>query len=43
MATALSTETYPLDATGMLRRHLFLGASPEQIAERILEIAGVLR
>jgi cytochrome oxidase Cu insertion factor (SCO1/SenC/PrrC family) len=37
---AHSTETYLLDAAGMLRHHLFFGAGPELIAERIREIAG---
>jgi len=39
-AMAHSTESYLLDAAGMLRHHLFFGASPELIAERIREIAG---
>jgi protein SCO1/2 len=39
-AMAHSTETYLLDAAGRLRHHLFFGASPELIAERIREIAG---
>jgi protein SCO1/2 len=39
-AMAHSTETYLLDAAGMLRHHLFFGASPELIAERIREVAG---
>jgi protein SCO1 len=39
-AMAHSTETYLLDATGVLRHHLFFGAGPELIAERIREIAG---
>ena len=39
-AMAHSTETYLLDAAGMLRHHLFFGAGPELIAERIREIAG---
>jgi protein SCO1/2 len=39
-AMAHSTETYLLDAAGMLRHHLFFGAGPELIAERIRQIAG---
>ena len=39
-AMAHSTETYLVDAEGMLRHHLFFGASPELIAERIREVAG---
>ncbi len=39
-AMAHSTETYLLDAAGTLRHHLFFGASPELIAERIREVAG---
>jgi protein SCO1/2 len=39
-AMAHSTETYLVDAAGMLRHHLFFGASPELIAERIREVAG---
>ena len=39
-AMAHSTEAYLLDAAGQLRHHLFFGASPELIAERIREIAG---
>jgi protein SCO1/2 len=39
-AMAHSTETYLLDADGRLRHHLFFGASPELIAERLLEVAG---
>ncbi len=30
----------PVDAAGMLRHHLFFGAGPELIAERINEVAG---
>jgi len=39
-AMAHSTETYLVDAEGMLRHHIFFGASPELIAERIREVAG---
>ena len=39
-AMAHSTETYLLDAAGMLRHHLFFGAGPELIAERIHDVAG---
>jgi len=39
-AMAHSTDTYLLDAEGTLRHHLFFGASPELIAERINEVAG---
>lgn len=39
-AMAHSTETYLVDAAGLLRHHLFFGASPELIAERIREVAG---
>ena len=39
-AMAHSTETYLLDAAGKLRHHLFFGAGPDLIAERIREIAG---
>jgi len=39
-AMAHSTETYLLDAAGVLRHHLFFGAGPELIAERINEVAG---
>jgi protein SCO1/2 len=39
-AMAHSTETYLLDAEGMLRHHLFFGAGPELFAERIREVAG---
>jgi protein SCO1/2 len=38
-AMAHSTETYLLDAAGMLRHHLFFGASPGLIAERIREVS----
>jgi protein SCO1/2 len=39
-AMAHSTDTYLVDADGMLRHHLFFGASPELIAERIRDVAG---
>jgi len=39
-AVAHSTETYLLDSAGILRHHLFFGAGPELIAERINEVAG---
>ena len=39
-AMAHTTETYLVDATGMLRHHLFFGASPELIAEKIREVVG---
>jgi protein SCO1/2 len=39
-AMAHSTDTYLVDPGGMLRHHLFFGASPELIAERIREVAG---
>lgn len=39
-AMAHSTETYLVDPDGMLRHHLFFGASPELIAEKIREVAG---
>ncbi len=39
-AVAHSTETYLLDPAGILRHHLFFGAGPELIAERINEVAG---
>jgi protein SCO1/2 len=38
-AMAHSTETYLLDAEGMLRHHLFFGAGPELFAEKIRDIA----
>lgn len=38
-AMAHSTETYLLDSAGRLRHHLFFGAGPELIAERIREVA----
>lgn len=38
-AMAHSTDTYLVDADGMLRHHLFFGASPELIAARIREVA----
>jgi protein SCO1/2 len=38
-AMAHSTDTYLVDADGILRHHLFFGASPELIAERIGEVA----
>jgi protein SCO1/2 len=37
---AHSTDTYLVDGDGMLRHHLFFGAGPELIAERIQEVAG---
>ena len=39
-AMAHSTDTYLLDAAGMLRHHLFFGAGPELVAEKIREVAG---
>ena len=39
-AMAHSTDTYLVDPGGMLRHHLFFGASPELIAEKIREVAG---
>jgi protein SCO1/2 len=39
-AMAHSTDTYLVDADGMLRHHLFFGASPELIADRIRDVAG---
>jgi len=39
-AMAHSTDTYLVDADGTLRHHLFFGASPELIAERIRDVAG---
>jgi protein SCO1/2 len=39
-AMAHTTETYLVDADGMLRHHLFFGASPELIAEKVREVAG---
>ncbi len=39
-AMAHTTETYLVDATGLLRHHLFFGASPELIAERLREVGG---
>jgi protein SCO1/2 len=39
-AMAHSTDTYLVDGDGMLRHHLFFGAGPELIAERIQEVAG---
>jgi cytochrome oxidase Cu insertion factor (SCO1/SenC/PrrC family) len=39
-AMAHSTDTYLVDGEGMLRHHLFFGASPQLIAERIREVAG---
>jgi protein SCO1 len=39
-AMAHSTETYLLDPEGTLRHHLFFGASPELIAEKIRDLAG---
>lgn len=38
-AMAHTTETYLVDGDGMLRHHLFFGASPELIAEKVREIA----
>ena len=38
-AMAHSTDTYLVDGGGMLRHHLFFGASPELIAEKIREVA----
>ena len=38
-AMAHSTDTYLVDGEGMLRHHLFFGASPELIAEKIDQIA----
>ena len=37
---AHSTDIYLVDAAGTLRHHLFFGASPELIAERIKDVAG---
>jgi protein SCO1/2 len=37
-AMAHSTETYLVDGDGMLRHHLFFGASPELIADLIGEV-----
>jgi len=37
---AHSTETYLLDADGKLRHHLFFGAGPDLIADRLTEVAG---
>lgn len=37
-AMAHSTDAYLVDADGVLRHHLFFGASPELIAERIREV-----
>jgi protein SCO1/2 len=39
-AMAHSTETYLLDASAMLRHHLFFGASPTLIADLIREVSG---
>ena len=39
-AMAHSTDTYLVDAEGTLRHHLFFGASPELIAEKIRVVAG---
>ncbi len=39
-AMAHSTETYLVDAEGMLRHHLFFGAGPELFAAKIREVAG---
>ncbi len=39
-AMAHSTDTYLVDAEGMVRHHVFFGAGPELIAEKIREIAG---
>jgi protein SCO1 len=39
-AMAHSTDTFLVDAAGTLRHHLFFGASPELIAEKVREIAG---
>ena len=39
-AMAHSTDTYLVDGEGMLRHHLFFGAGPELIAEKIREVAG---
>lgn len=39
-AMAHSTETFLVDPAGTLRHHLFFGASPDLIAERIREVAG---
>jgi len=39
-AMSHSTDTYLVDGDGMLRHHLFFGASAELIAERLREVAG---
>jgi protein SCO1/2 len=39
-AMAHTTETYLLDAAGQLRHHMFFGAGPELIAEKIRAVAG---
>lgn len=39
-AMAHSTDTYLVDPGGTLRHHLFFGASPELIAEKVREVAG---
>ena len=39
-AMAHSTETYLVDAEGMLRHHVFFGAGPELFAAKIREVAG---
>jgi len=38
-AMAHSTDTYLVDADGVMRHHLFFGASPELIADKIGEVA----
>jgi protein SCO1 len=38
-AMAHSTDTYLVDADGMLRHHVFFGAGPELFAEKIREVA----
>jgi protein SCO1/2 len=39
-AMAHSTETYLVDAEGILRHHIFFGAGPELFAEKIRDVAG---
>jgi protein SCO1 len=39
-AMAHSTDTYLVDAEGMLRHHLFFGTGPELFAGKIREVAG---
>ena len=39
-AMAHSTDAYLVDAEGQLRHHIFFGAGPDLIAEKLREVAG---